>query len=331
MHLNPLHWQPAIYEHKATLIGHTPMNVACNADLFVEALLKEYEVYQADYLTVGLDVYNVEAEALGAKLTVPGPYACPDLAGQLFSLGNLPAELTLPAIPGAGRFEMLLDVASAVHTKLSDRVSLRVAASGPITLAAKLVGMEDLVLSLCMENGNADRLLAFTTEITKRWLLCLRQHGCDAVIFDSMAAPPMFSPDLFKRVVLPLHQTLMTELADSGQVERELVIGGNTTPIAALLKQTGATILLCDCAADAADFSTALGDDTQLWVRRNVSPAALVSRDHVSLAGEFARELGRFSNPIAGTGILPYDFPPEVLHSFRQAVCEQSALVTLMR
>lgn len=34
-----LRWQPAIYEHKAALIGRTPIGVACNADLFAEALL----------------------------------------------------------------------------------------------------------------------------------------------------------------------------------------------------------------------------------------------------------------------------------------------------
>ena len=111
-----LPWQPAIYEHKAALIGRTPIEVACNAAMFAQALLKEYEVYGADFLTVGLDVYNIEAEALGAELTVPGP--------------------------------------------------------------------------------------------------------C------------------------------------------ELVIGGDTTPVAALLKQTGATILLCDYAADAGAFKAALGDDT---------------------------------------------------------------------
>ena len=322
---NSLPWQPAIYEHKAALIDRTPMEVACNAELFAQALLKEYEVYGADFLTVGLDVYNIEAEALGAELTVPGPCECPDLKGCLFSLDVLPGQLVLPAIPAAGRFQLLLDVAKAARRGVPDSVSLRVAASGPVTLAAKLVGMEALVVSLCMEDGHADRLLAFTTEIAEHWLVCLREQGFDAVVFDSMAAPPMFSPDLFSQAVLPRLQRVMGILAEHGQQERELVIGGDTTPVAALLKQTGATILLCDYAADAGAFKASLGDDTGVRVRRNINPAALEGGDIETLAQRFVAELGLFTNAIAGTGILPYGFEPAHLHSFMQAVREREA------
>lgn len=98
------------------------------------------------------------------------------------------------------------------------------------------------------------------------------------------------------------------------------MIGGDTTPVAALLKRTGATILLCDYAADAEAFKAALGDDSEVRVRRNISPASLESGDQADLARSFAEELGLFSNPIAGTGILPYGFDPAVLQSFMQAV-----------
>jgi uroporphyrinogen decarboxylase len=325
MRLNVPQWQPAIYEHKAALIDRTPMEVACDTKLFVEAMLREHELYRSDFLTVGLDVYNIEAEALGAELTVPGSRECPDIKGHLFSLGQLPDELSLPEIPASGRFRMLLDVAAALRGRIGNKVSLRVAASGPVTLAAKLVGMEELILSLCMEDGRAGRLLAFATDVVERWLRCLRARGFDAVVFDSMAAPPMFSPDLFERVVLPLHQRLMVLLGDLGQVERELVIGGDTTPIASLLKRAGATILLCDYAANAAAFRAALGDDSRIRVRRNISPAALTSGDHEALAKEFAHDLSQFANPIAGTGILAYDFEPQDFLSFKQTVSELNA------
>ncbi len=62
-----IRWQPAIYEHKAALIGRKPIEVACDAELFTQALLKEYEVYGADFLTVGLDVYNIEADVQAFK------------------------------------------------------------------------------------------------------------------------------------------------------------------------------------------------------------------------------------------------------------------------
>ena len=60
---------PAVYEQKAFLIGDTPSRVSRDADLFYRAMMTECETYQADALVVGMDVYNLEAEALGAKVT----------------------------------------------------------------------------------------------------------------------------------------------------------------------------------------------------------------------------------------------------------------------
>ena len=311
-------WEPAIYEHKAALINKSPAEVANSAELLVESLLKEYEIYQADYITVGLDVYNIEAEALGAELTVPGENECPDLAGLLYDLSNLPEHLELPAIPESGRFQLFIDAAKKVKNTIGDKTVVRVAASGPVTMAAKLVGLEDLIMSLCMEDGYAAKLLEFTTQISKKWCACLRDNGLDAIIFDSMVSPPMFSPDMYENIVLPLHKGLMSQLAKSGQTERELVIGGNTSEIANLMKQTGANIILCDYASDATAFKANLGDDTNILVRRNINPA-LLTEDNKALSKKFQQELSLFSNPIAGTGILPYNFIPQNLLNF---ICE---------
>ncbi len=312
-------WEPAIYEHKAALIRRSPAGAANSGDLLAEAVLKEYEIYKADYITVGLDVYNIEAEALGAELTIPGENECPDLSGQLYELNNLPDPLRVPAIPESGRFQLLIDAAKQVREVIGDKTAVRVAASGPVTMAAKLAGLEDLVMSLVMDDGHAVRLLEFTTRIGEAWCRCLRSNGLDAIVFDSMAAPPMFSPDMVGTIVLPLHKRLMSVLAEAGQAERELVIGGDTSAIAGLMKQSGATIILCDYAADAAAFRDNLGDEGGVQVRRNVNPALLTGSD-AGLAETLRRELALFSRPIAGTGILPYDFPPERLQEFMKRV-----------
>jgi uroporphyrinogen decarboxylase len=313
-------WEPAIYEHKAALIGRSPAEVANSAELLTQAVLKEYEIYNSDYITVGLDVYNIEAEALGAELTAPGENECPDLAGTIYDLNNLPDILPLPDIPCAGRFSLLLEAGKNVRNVIGDKAMVRVAASGPITMAAKLAGIEDLIMSLCMQDGNALRLLEFTTQIAEKWCACLHGNGLDAIIFDSMVAPPMFSPDMYAEFALPLHRRLMKILEKSGQLERELVIGGNTVPIAGLLRQTGANYLLCDYAADAHEFKSALGDDSNLKVRRNINPALLRGLGVDALAEKFRSELFLFSNPIAGTGILPFDFCPGKLLDFKKVL-----------
>lgn len=313
-------WEPAIYEHKAALIGRSPAEVAYSADLLAEATLKEYQIYQADYITVGIDVYNIEVEALGGELTVPGENECPDIKSTLFNLNSLPNHLDIPEIPVSGRFSLLIEAGKKVQAAIGGQTVVRVAASGPVTMAAKLAGLEDLIMSLCMEDGQALKLLEFTTKIAEAWCFCLRKHGLDVVVFDSMVAPPMFSPDMYEKLVLPLHRNLMSLLERAGQHERELVIGGDTAPIARYLLQTGANIILCDYATHAAFFKNALGDDSVVKVRRNINPFLLGRGNDTELIAKFKSELATFTNPIAGTGILPYKFLPENLLAFRKGI-----------
>ena len=315
----PIKWEPAIYEHKAALTGCSPVEAANSVELLAMAVLKEYEVYQSNYITVGLDIYNIEAEALGAKLTASGENECPDIAGAIYDLNNLPEHLAMPDIPAAGRFKLLIEAGKRVQEAIGDKTIVRVAASGPITMAAKLVRIEDLIMSLILEDGNAVRLLEFTTQIAAGWCSCLRNNNLDSVVFDSMVAPPIFSPNMYKQFALPLHKQLMKLLKELGQQERELVIGGNTALIAGLLKQTGANILLCDYTADAVAFKSAFGDDSNFKIRRNINPASLIDSDIEYLAKKFNAELALFSNPIAGTGILPYNFIPNNYLAFKHA------------
>lgn len=60
---------PAVYEHKAWFIGDTPSNVSRDTDLFTKAVFSEFEQLGPDALTIGIDVYNLEAEAAGCSVT----------------------------------------------------------------------------------------------------------------------------------------------------------------------------------------------------------------------------------------------------------------------
>ena len=113
-----LPWEPAVYEHKAALLGCAVTEVANSADRLVAALLAEYETYRADYLTVGVDVYNVEAEACGARILDTGAEACPEIPLPLWDLAALPASLPLPEVPAAGRFR--LETILTNHDRLTD-------------------------------------------------------------------------------------------------------------------------------------------------------------------------------------------------------------------
>lgn len=73
---------PAVYEHKARLIGKSPAQVAQSEDLLVQAVMAEHETYSPDMLTVGIDVYNVAPEALGCSVLFPEAADAVPVIGQ---------------------------------------------------------------------------------------------------------------------------------------------------------------------------------------------------------------------------------------------------------
>ena len=83
-----MQFSPSIYEHAAALIGKTPRAVSRSADLLFQAHAKAFHLYNHDPVVVGIDIYNVEAEAYGAAVSIPesndipaiSGHACPDAA-----------------------------------------------------------------------------------------------------------------------------------------------------------------------------------------------------------------------------------------------------------
>lgn len=69
---------PTIIEHAAATLGISPSTAAQDAGLMAKAHIEAWRRYGHDAVTVGIDVYNVEAEALGCDVrfhndnSVPG-------------------------------------------------------------------------------------------------------------------------------------------------------------------------------------------------------------------------------------------------------------------
>lgn len=316
-----MRWEPAIYEHKASLIQMSPWQVSRSKDLLVEASLAEYETYRSSQLTVGIDVYNVEVEACGASVVDTGPTGCPDIPKPLWNLDALPDCLAMPSIPTVGRFGLLLQAAREIHEYLGEKTRVRVAASGPATIAARLVGLEPLIMGMACKDANTNRVLQFSTELSLQWIHAITHNGFDVAVFDSVSAPPMVSPSMYEAHLQPRHTRLMAALAGHQQRERPLIIGGDTSSIAGALLDTGANYLVCDFPADARSFADAIERATDVTVRRNINPQVIADINNLEHhARDYARDLRHFASPVAGTGILPYDYDPQVYFMFRDIV-----------
>lgn len=320
-----LAWEPAIYEHKAALIGESPGAVSRSADLLARALLAEYETYRSDYMTVGIDVYNVEAETVGAVLSESDERSCPEIRTPHLSVD----DFVPPPLPdgNAGRFPLLIQAARIASDALGGVTELRIAASGPVSIAAKLVGIERLIIGLAMDEPGAVAALAYAESLVMVWIETIRNAGFEAILFDSNASPPVCSPAMYEAHVAPRHRRIMHLLEKSGQKNRALILGGDTTPIVTGMCGAGATIIICDYAAKAAPFAEALSEsgNGSVEVRRNIDPAQFTRAGSTeeSAVEAYLSDLRRFQHPIAGTGILPFDAVPEAYLAFKSRVTEE--------
>ena len=246
---------PTIYEHAAALIGVTPSEMARSESLLVQGQLESYRIYGHDLVAVGIDIYNVEAEALGCSVQYFDDNSIPAvnvhvLAGDDRTMGSL----QIPDPESAGRMPMLLAAAEKVQKEIGKEVPVSAASVGPFTLAALLRGFEPLVMDMMEEPEYAEQLLDFACEVAYGFGEAMIKRGLGVALNDSWISPPLMSPRLYREFVFERHRKLIGRLKQAGASSVGLISGGNTQPIAEYLVQTGSSILLADYGMDLAAY-----------------------------------------------------------------------------
>ncbi|HNC23253.1 MAG TPA: uroporphyrinogen decarboxylase family protein [Opitutaceae bacterium] len=316
---------PAIYEHKAWFIGSTPSAISRDANLLTRAILAEFEAIGPDALTVGVDVYNVEAEAVGCTVTfyegsdssIPGIKP----GNHRFVVGDDLSAAPLPNPLKDGRMPVNIEAARRVRREVGSDYWLRGAVSGPFSLAIGLVGSEALFMACVDEPEWVAQLLDYAGRIIREYAKAYRDAGAELVVFDSQASPDLISPRMYEEMVLPITRDFAEWAARQGIRDVPLIVGGNTTPIAGLLTRTGCNNLLCDFTADF-DTWAAASRAAGRSLRRNVPPRMLQQATPDTVYAAAARELARgrdLPGFIMGTAVAPFGTPTENLLAVKRA------------
>jgi hypothetical protein len=61
---------PSVYEHAARVIGRTPGEVSRDGVLLSKGHIEAYRLYRHRPIVVGIDIYDLEAEAYGATVRI---------------------------------------------------------------------------------------------------------------------------------------------------------------------------------------------------------------------------------------------------------------------
>jgi uroporphyrinogen decarboxylase len=313
---------PTIFEHSARVIGKTPSEIAQDEDLIVESQLACYEMYRHDLIAIGVDIYNIEYEALGAKVFFPENEELPSISETMISGPDDIDRLTIPDPEKDGRMPMFLNAVQRVNEKVGSEVIVNGTVVGPFTLAAIMRGFENFVMDLVMEPEFAYKLMEFANKVSLAFAESFIKRGVGLSINESWIAPPLLSPAFYAENVVGYERQLIQAIKKLGQKNVALISGGNTTDIVDDMITTGTSLLLADSECDR-QYYKKVCKENNILMRASISSKIVEDGDEREMArasGEVIRDCRDYSGFIFGCGIVSYDTKPESVVKLKSIV-----------
>jgi len=306
---------PSIYEHAARIIGKSPWEVSRDVELLSKAHIEAYRLYQHRPIVVGIDIYNLEAEAYGAIVSTATGNAIPAIRDYPCSSVNELLALEPFEPKTAGRIPMVIEAAQRVSENCPD-ADVRIPLSGPFSLAANLVGFENL---LCEIHINPDLVAEALRHLVDGQVEFCREvvrNGLDIAFFESSATPPLLSPQQCRQIELGALKEIMQKTAEVVGHPVPCIMGGDTLPILDDILSTGTGYVCCPAKTDQQKFMEKMRDHPEVTVRINMDARAITSKNFGYIEKEVDRILALAENRLnvcIGTGCLPFEADPEVV------------------
>jgi uroporphyrinogen decarboxylase len=320
-----MEFAPAIYEHAARLIGKTPWEVSRDPELLFRAHAEAFRTYRHRPVVVGIDIYNLEAEAYGAVVDQPDGHGIPAVSRHPCRSAADLLRLA-PFDPSRhGRIPMFIRVARRLADTFPE-ADVRVPVSGPFSVASNLVGFEDLLCEVASDPASIRQALSHLVEGQLGFCREIQARGVGVTLFESAATPPMLSPEAFASVELPALRALVAGASAIFGKPIACVMGGNTYPILDSLLSTGVGYVICPPETDQKAFLEKLRDHPQVAVRMSMNPRLIATGDLDGIRREVDRLLdlvGDRPNASIGAGVIPYETDPEVVLQAQEYVRER--------
>ncbi|MBM4019411.1 MAG: hypothetical protein FJ288_14000 [Planctomycetes bacterium] len=307
-----IQFSPSVYEHAARLINRTPWDVSRDPELLFQGHAAAYRLYEHRPIVVGIDIYNLEAEAYGAAVPQPEGEGIPAIAAHPLADVAALADLE-PLDPRAGRPGMVIEVGRRLKREFP-QADVRIPVSGPFSIAANLTGFDALLLACAMEPDRVRGGLAHLARGQLPFARAIAGAGLDVAFFESAATPPILAPRQFRDLELPAVRPLLDDVAAIVGHGVAFVIGGDTVHILDAILEMGCGYVVCPMETNQPAFMARVAPHPQVMVRVNM--------DHRIVAGPSWDAIRREADRVValaqtrekaciGTGALPYETPPE--------------------
>lgn len=304
-------FSPSIYEHSAFLIDKTPYEVSRDGNLIYQAHRKAFEIYHHSPVVIGIDIYNLEAEAYGCIIEKPSGKGIPAITRGIMDSIDYIHDIK-PFDPNKdGRIKMVVDAGKRLAKDFPE-ADVRIPVSGPFSIAANLRGIAGLLEDIIFSPKNVYNLLEKLVDGQVRFCQFIKDSGLDIAFFESAAAPPLLSPQYFHDIELPVLKELMEKASQVVNHPIPCIIGGDTEPILDYILDTGTRYIICPIETDQYKFIKKVGNRDDIKIRINMDPRIIAFGTKNRIISEVDRIInlaeGR-PNILLGTGAVPYETP----------------------
>lgn len=309
-----IQFTPSIYEHAARFVGRTPYEVSRDAELLFQGHRQAWLTYRHQWIVVGIDLFNVEAEAYGAPIEPAWKEAIPSISRPPFH--SIEEALAAPPFDPHrdGRIGMLIDVGRRLAKELPE-ADVRIPMAGPFSIAFNLIGVFALLEGVKSRPDVVSHLLVQLADNQRAFCRAVADAGLDVVFVESAAAPPLLSPEQFRAIELPALERVLTSAKQIVGQAVPCLMAGNTYPVVDDLLAAGPDYVVCNVETNQQAFVDRVrASHPDVTVRINMDPRIVAYGDRSAIVREVERTVAiakRRRNCLLGTSSLPLEAPPE--------------------
>ena len=315
--------QPFGLRAAARFTGRSPWEVSRDPDLMFAGHRDAYLAYRHTPIVVGIDIYNLEAEAYGARSKFRARKASPQSTNRSSPASTMPWRFhrSIPSATAASPWRSKWGSgSSATSPAPTCGFPWRAPSRSHSTCAALAGFVEDAAL----RPGDVARWLMRLAENQTVFTRAIAAAGLDVAFFESAAAPPLLSPRQFHTLEMPALKRILELTSSVVGHPVPCIMGGNTFLILDDILATGTGYVVCNVETDQRRFVDKLcGTHPHVNVRINMDPRIVACDNPATIHVEVDRILdiaaGR-PNCLMGTGCLPLETPPENIGLIREYI-----------
>lgn len=265
---------PLLGEPSTRLINCSISEYWHSPKLMVEAEVAAFERFGHDSLGLGPDAYAI-AEAMGANVVFPKdniPYIDKPFIDDYSMLSSLE-----PLNPYKdGRIPLFLQASEVLQEVAGDVVGVGCSVAGPLTIAAYLRGVENILKDLRKNPEKVHQLLRLVTESCKNCIDALSVYGVGISMADPLASGTVIGPKVFTEFVAPYFREIIARAIEKTHKKPSLHLCGNTYKVWQEIASLDISLFSMDNVVDIGLAKEQIGH--KVCLMGNVDPSLVIMR-----------------------------------------------------